>query len=50
MTQRTWLLIGAAVVIVIAIFLFMGGEEAVEETAPAATDEPATEGEAPAAD
>ena len=48
MTQRTWLLIGAAVVIVLLIFLFMGGEEAVEtEVEPEA---PAVEGEAPAAD
>jgi hypothetical protein len=45
MTQRTWLLIGAAVVIVLAIFLFMGGEEAVETPAEEVIEE-----EAPAAD
>ena len=52
--QRTWYWIIAAIVVVLAIYLFMGGEEpAPEPTAPAATTEPAapaaTEPAAPAA-
>ena len=50
MTQRTWIIIGAAVVIVLAIWLFMGSSEPepATETAPAATEEPATGETAPA--
>jgi hypothetical protein len=43
MTQRTWMWIGAVIVVILAIWLFMGSEEAT----PPVTEAPAT---APAAD
>jgi hypothetical protein len=50
MTQRTWMWIGAVIVVILAIWLFMGSEEATPPVteAPAPTTAPAAD--APAAD